>query len=258
MSDTLISSVETTTDTQKTDAPKTGDVSTDTAPTTGDSKDAMLDKMYDHPSGQKNEQGDAEGDTKDIQSEDTAEQPDTEGEDKPKEGEEEKEKSEDKVEPIDFSDVEFDLPEGMELNQEILGELSTLAGELKLSKDNAAKIVPLGVKLIESAFAKQQTEYQNTRNEWRDTVAQDKEIGGADEATRKQKLAIASKGLDAIGSPELRTLLNETGLGDNPAFIRAFYRAGLQASEDVVEQGGSGRTVNPLDAMYPTMAVQKK
>ena len=191
-----------------------------------------------------------------------------EGDEKPAEGDKDDKDDKDKDdkddgakepgEPLDLSEVEFDLPEGMELNAEALTDLGALAGELNLSVEEASKFTPIGVKLIEHAFTKQQEAYAVTRSEWRDTVLADKEIGGVDDKAQQAKLAIADKGLSAIGSPELRTLLNETGLGDNPEVIRAFYKAGLAASEDVVENGGSGDTAKGgLDAMYPTMTDKK-
>lgn len=236
----------------------------------------LADKIYDHetsgekkdpkPEDNKSEGDKAENDKDDKSEGDKAKDKDDKPEDDKskdkekddkKEGEDEDDKDDKKGEPLDLSDIDVELPEGMELNQEAMGDLGTLAGELGLDKETATKFVPIGVKLIESAMNKQQEQYQQTRSEWAEQVAVDKEIGGADEAARKEKLAIASKGLDAIGTPELRTLLDATGLGDNPEVIRAFYKAGLAASEDSIETGGSGNTTDSLDALYPTMDGKK-
>lgn len=168
-----------------------------------------------------------------------------------------KENDDTSSEPLDLSDVKVDLPEGVTLNKEVLGELGKIAGELKLSKEDATKFVPLGAKLIESAMEKQQAAFKETRKEWVDQVYADKEIGGHDDKTRKQKLAIASKGLEKFGSKDLRSLLNDTGLGDHPEVIRMLYRVGLVASEDSIETGGSGDTGSSLDALYPSMAAKK-
>lgn len=173
-------------------------------------------------------------------------------------GQSQKEKEQDgkakaEIVPLDLSDVTVEMPEGMELNKDLLTELGTLAGEFGLDKDKAAKFLPLGVKMAESFALKQQEIYAQTRQGWKDQVAADKEIGGADDKTRTSNLALASKGLDAYGSKELRTLLNESGLGDHPEVIRHFHKLGKLASEDKVEGGGSGTRKDPLEAMYPTM-----
>lgn len=274
MSDTLIAS-DTTADQTANSAE---DVKTDdAAPAAEDTKaegdiSDVVDKMYDKTPDKDapadddakaddgDKKGEDEGDDKKSDDADAKDDGDKEGDDKKKDGDKEGDDEGDEPgEPLDLSDMEFDLPEGMELNQEVLGDLGELAGELGIkNKEDAAKFVPLGVKLVENAFAKQQEQFAETRKEWVETVGADKEIGGADEATRKQKLTVADRGLQAVGSPELRTLLNQTGLGDNPEVIRAFYKVGLSVSEDVVETGGSGDTAKGgLDAMYPTMTEKK-
>ena len=274
MTDTLIASDTAADDT----ASSADDVKTDDATPTADDakaegdKSDVVDKMYDKtpdkddPTGDDakaddgDKKGQDEGDDKKSDDADAKDDSDKEGDDKKKDGDKEGDDEGDEPgEPLDLSDMEFDLPEGMELNKEVLGDLGELAGELGIKdKEQAAKFVPLGVKLVENAFAKQQEQFAETRKEWVDTVANDKEIGGADEKARKEKLVVADRGLAAVGTPELRTLLNQTGLGDNPEVIRAFYKVGLGVSEDVVERGGSGDTApGGLDAMYPTMAEKK-
>ncbi len=272
MSDTLLSS-------EKTDESKAADSgdATDDIKTKDDSgvdDKTAANAMYDDEDGDKkadedkSEGGDddktddddkADGD-EDTKGDDDKDKSDDDKKEDDKKEDDEDDKDEDKEpgEPLDLSDLEIDLPEGMELNQEALTDLGALTGELNLSKEDATRFVPVGVKLIEADRAAQAEGYETTRGEWRDTTAADKEIGWKDETEQKKQLAIADRGLNAIGTPELRTLLNQTGLGDNPEVIRAFYKAGLAAGDDVVEQGGSGDTsAKGLDEMYPTMAENK-
>jgi hypothetical protein len=57
----------------------------------------------------------------------------------------------------------------------------------------------------------------------------DKEFGGD---KLSENLGVAKKALDAFGTAELRSLLNQSGLGDHPEVIRFMYRAGKAISED--------------------------
>ena len=57
----------------------------------------------------------------------------------------------------------------------------------------------------------------------------DKEFGGE---KLSENLSTAKKALDQFGTPELRSLLNESGLGNHPEFIRFMFRAGKSISED--------------------------
>lgn len=273
MSETSLISNETAEQTaNNVDTPTADDAAPATDEKVEGDKSDVVDKMYDKtpdgdtpPEGDKPpEDGDKSGKTEDGDKKlDDADKKDadTEGDKDEKKEDDKDGKAEDDEpgEPLDLSDMEFDLPEGMELNEEVLGDLGTLAGELGLkSKEDAAKFVPLGVKLIENAFADQAKQLEQTREGWRDEAAADKEIGWSDDEGKKKQLAIADRGLTAVGTPALRTLLNQTGLGDNPDVLRAFYKVGLTVSEDVVESGGSGDTAKGgLDAMYPTMAEKK-
>jgi hypothetical protein len=71
---------------------------------------------------------------------------------------------------------------------------------------------------------------------------------------------VAKKALDAFGTAELRSLLNESGLGNHPEVIRFMFRAGKAISEDSMVTGNKGearpagpRSFNDLaDALYST------
>jgi len=159
-----------------------------------------------------------------------------------------------KGQPLDLSDIDakaLAMPEGMELDKEILGELGAVAGELGLDKAGATKLVPLGIKLAEKVQHKTEAAYKTLRAGWVKEIEGDKDIGGAD------NLKITNRGLETYGTPELRKLLDDSGLGDHPAVHRHFHKLGLSASEDVIEKGGSGdKTKSDTsieDSFYPTM-----
>mgnify|MGYP000700477353 CR=1 FL=1 len=66
--------------------------------------------------------------------------------------------------------------------------------------------------------------------------------------------AVAKKALDTFGTPEFRTLLNESGLGNHPEMIRMMFRAGKAISEDKFVPAGSGSPKGAKDAanaLYP-------
>lgn len=159
----------------------------------------------------------------------------------------EKAKKEEKKEPVDLSDMK--MPEGFEAMPEVMAGLTEFVNEHGLTKEAAEKLAPLGALIAESAVAKVTAEMDTIRSNWREEIANDPVLGS------KEQMAIANKGLEAYGSPELRKLLDETGLGDAPAVIRAFHKIGLTVKEDVVERGGSGdtRITSAADVMYPTM-----
>lgn len=137
---------------------------------------------------------------------------------------------------------EFKQQEGAEIAPVVLESFESVAKELNLSQDSAQKILDT----VAPIMAQQQAEAFKAQNEqWIEATKADKEFGGA---KLDQNLAIAKKALDAFGTPELRSLLDRSGLGNNPEVIRAFYRAGMAISEDRIFTGAGGGVPGNADA----------
>ena len=138
---------------------------------------------------------------------------------------------------------EFKAPEGKEYDAEIIGSFSEIAKELNLTQEAAQKLLDsMAPKIAE----RQMGQLEAIRNEWAQASQTDKEFGGD---KLNENLAVAKKALDQFGTPELRALLNESGLGNNPEVIRFMYRAGKAISEDgyVGNSTGAGVKGQPKD-----------
>ncbi len=149
---------------------------------------------------------------------------------------------------------EFVEPEGVNMDKEVLGEFEGLAKELKLSQEEAQKVSDIGVKLAQKWEAKQADVIQQAAAEWAASATADKEYGG-DKLT--DSLTTAKKALDAFGTPELRTLLNDSRLGNHPEVIRFMVRAGKAISEDRMVTGGAGPATasqSTAKALYPNQS----
>jgi hypothetical protein len=129
---------------------------------------------------------------------------------------------------------EFQAPEGKDFDAEIIGNFSDVAKELNLSQDAAQKLVEtMGPKIAERQLA----QVEAIRNEWAQQSQVDKEFGGD---KLNENMSVAKKALDSFGTPELRTLLQQSGLGNNPEIIRFMYRAGKAISEDTFVASSTG------------------
>lgn len=130
---------------------------------------------------------------------------------------------------------EFKAPEGLDFDAELIANYSEIAKELNLSQDAAQKILDKMSPVVEQRRLQQ---IEQVRTEWADASRMDKEFGGE---KLSENLAVAKKALDQFGTPELRTLLNTSGLGNHPDVIRFMYRAGKAISEDRYVGGDIGR-----------------
>lgn len=144
---------------------------------------------------------------------------------------------------------EFDLPDDVKVDPAGLEAFSAFAKEQGLSQEAAQGLIS---KLAPAMQARQAEAIQQLRTEWDEASKADKEFGGE---KLSENMSVAKKAMDAFGTPELRTLLNESGLGNHPEIIRAFFRAGKAISEDkFVPSGVSSQTGGSRDAaksLYP-------
>lgn len=134
---------------------------------------------------------------------------------------------------------EFQAPEGVSFDTELLGEFEGVAKELKLSQADAQKVTNIGAKLAQKFEAQQAATLTKLTAEWVETASNDQEYGGE---KLQENLVVARKAMDAFGSEELRTLMEKTGLGNNPEVIRFMFRAGKAISEDRLVMGGASNT----------------
>jgi len=180
--------------------------------------------------------------TQQQQGEQTQTQPKTEG-DKP--ATEDKPAAETKPEGAPDK-YEFKAPEGKEYDSAVLDSFSEAAKEANLTQDAAQKLLE---KVAPALASRQQEQVEAIRNGWLESAKTDKEFGGE---KLQENLGVARKALESFGSPELRKLLDDTGIGNNPEVIRFMYRAGKAISEDSFVSGAPNNkaNINPATVLY--------
>ena len=151
--------------------------------------------------------------------------------------------------PEEYGDFAF--PEGVGPDTEMLGEVTPVFKELGLSQEQAQKLVDFDVKYRVAHHEKAQQEFQQARKEWVTQIKSDAELGGAAFNTTVKN---AGKAVKQFGDAELQDLLNKTGLGDHPSFVRAFSKIGALLGEDTTVSGESRSPVQTAaQLLYPTM-----
>jgi hypothetical protein len=143
---------------------------------------------------------------------------------------------------------EFKPVEGRNLDSETMSTFAEVAKELGLTQDSAQKILD---RMAPQMAQRQQAQIEAIRTEWVEASKTDAEFGGDKIA---ENLAVAKKALDQFGTPELRALLNESGLGNHPEIIRMMYRAGKSISEDTYVGRAAGAGGKPLPKSFADAA----
>lgn len=127
---------------------------------------------------------------------------------------------------VEETEVKYDfkMPDGVEADEKTLADFTKFAKELKLSPESAQKLVDLRSAAVVAA----KEQHAATVKGWADEVKADKELGGDKLA---ENLAVAKKAID-LGPPELKALLESSGLGNHPAVFKWAHAVGKALSED--------------------------
>lgn len=169
--------------------------------------------------------------------------------DKKQEGDKPAEKKDDDKPEGAPEKYEFQVAEGVELDTEALKEFEPVAREMNLTNEQAQKLVDVYPKILAGVQQRQVEAWQQTTEQWAADVKADKEIGGD---KLPSNLSAAQRALDQFGTPELKTYLNDTGLGNHPDLVKAFVKIGKAMSEDKVVSGGHDSGGSDLvSAFYP-------
>lgn len=156
------------------------------------------------------------------------------------------------AEPVSYDDLE--MPDGMEIDANMLGEFKDLAAEMNdgkgLSPEDAQKLVDFRAKTVKDAAGEWETKF----SEWRGELLSDKEIGGGKfkEITVPNVLAAAER----YGDKDMLELLQTNKMyGENPSLIRMLNRVGetLRADQHVRGRAAQpGDEESKLRRMYPS------
>ena len=116
------------------------------------------------------------------------------------------------------------LPENSSLSADMLAALKQQAAQIKLPLPVVQKWVEQENNRLDQQVKQQAHEKQEQVRVW---AQETRALYDEEEISRAVRAA------DAFGGPELRQLLEETGLGNHPAIVRTFAAVGKRIAEDI-------------------------
>ncbi len=131
--------------------------------------------------------------------------------------------------PAAYPDVH--PPEDVSFPQGALEEFKTLSAELGLTSEQAQKLLDLEARFVRAGAQHSAEEKRSRVERW---AEQTQALYGAQ---CPEAVSLAVRAADAFGGPELRELLEATGLGNHPVIVRTFSEIGKSISEDVLPGG---------------------
>lgn len=132
-----------------------------------------------------------------------------------------------------------DLPEGYAMSEQQVAEVSPLFKDLGLTQEQADKLVAFDAKRALAAEQAGLEQRQGLVTGWEKSLREDAAFGGAN---FDANVGVAQKALSQFGTPELSTMLKESGLGSHPEVVRLFHRIGQQLAEGQLHSGSGNNT----------------
>lgn len=150
------------------------------------------------------------------------------------------------------------LPEGFSTDDKVLGSFTALLADTKMSgQERAQALLDMHTSALQAAAEMPSKAWNEVTMNWHKEIAQDRTIGTGDLKNPLKadvKTAIA-KVLDKYGGEDLRSALDITGAGHNPAMIRFVNKiAPLLVETSKHVQGTAPAQARPrtaASALYP-------
>lgn len=135
--------------------------------------------------------------------------------------------------------ADITVPEGFTIDKGLLDKFTPIANKLGLSQKGAQELADFYSKEI---VGPQSAAFVDQISTWFNETEADAEIGGAKFEASTQN---ATKALNVFGTPGLKQLMVQYGIGNHPEVVRFFARVGSAIVGE--DNSGGGKGGNPAD-----------
>lgn len=132
--------------------------------------------------------------------------------------------------------TDFDFGKDVKVGEAEVSEFKAVAKELGLNQEQAQKMVSLQSKFADAQTKANEAQFEKDKDTWK--AESMKELG----SDSKEKLAQSAKAMDKFGSPELKTLLKDSGLEHRVELVKLLVNVGKAVSEDGFVHGKGTET----------------
>lgn len=146
----------------------------------------------------------------------------------------------------------FKMPEGIDIDEALVSKATPIMRELGLDQEQAQKAVDFIAQMRADDQAAIVDRWSKTQESWLSEIRNDPNFGGADSEKNLKAARDFIKNYateDDLGGYDLRRVLNETGMGNHPAFVRLFKKLSedLPLGEDEQKPSGGPIRKSPTD-----------
>jgi len=140
----------------------------------------------------------------------------------------------------------FKVPDGVKFEGEAVEKFSALSKELGLTQEAAQKLVDFQANATKVAQEQQKADFDAMKKTWAEDTR--KALG----ADAEKQLGFAAQAREKFATPELKTLLEDSGFTNHPEIAKLFISIGKAISEDGFVSGKpADGPKDPAKVMYP-------
>lgn len=153
---------------------------------------------------------------------------------------------------------QFNVPEGMEIDQGMADAAGPVFKELGLSQEQADKLVGVYASQLNAQAEAAGDAFKQQQEGWAKELKDDKDFGGDKYEENSQIAFEAVKKFAGDDLNELTELLDNTGVGNFPPLVRMFHRIGLAVKEDTPggQTAPAGQEKSREEKLYPSQSGQ--
>lgn len=155
--------------------------------------------------------------------------------------------------PEKAEDYKVTLPSTVTVDPALMSEFQTLALTVKLPPSVAQKMADVFTSAVTKQNEANLAAFTEVQSRWVSEVNRMPEFTG--EAAKAQSLAAIGRVLDEFGSQEVRSIMEQTGAGNNPAVVKMFLQLSSALNEGRTTPQGrppnSRQPRTPGQIMFP-------
>ena len=147
--------------------------------------------------------------------------------------------------------ADFAMPEGVTLDETVLAEATPIFKELGLNQEQAQKLIDFHAAQVQAGSQTQIDNFTQLMNDWREQSKNDSEFGGD---KFEENVKIAQAAVTKYGTPGLKQLLEDHGVGNHPEVVRFMVNVGKTLKEDIPGASGTAtsQAEDRVSLLYPT------
>lgn len=144
---------------------------------------------------------------------------------------------------------ELKLAEDSLLPKARVEQIEAYAKANGMTNEQAQALVDRESQAVDEFHTQQQEVLKAKAVEWVSDVKADKELGGE---AFNQNVEAAKRALHRFGNDQLKSMLDQSGLGNHPEFVRVFARIGKAMADDSFVKPGAqaGKQVRAADVLF--------